>query len=151
MAEKKKRGRPSKFDKIDMHVVEVLAKEGYTDEQFAKLFRITHQTWNNWKKQHPDFFESLKDWKKQADAKVEKSLFERATGYSHTDTKFATHEGFITDSREYTKHYPPDSTAAIFWLKNRQPDEWRDKSEIEHKGLEGLSERMRSARERTGE
>lgn len=46
-------------------------------------------------------------------------------------TKFATSEGRITDSKEYIEHYPPDTTAAIFWLKNRQPEKWRDRKEID--------------------
>lgn len=127
-------GRPSGFDKLDLVQVEKLTKAGFTDAQLADFFGTTEQTWNNWKKAHPKFFESLKDWKSEADHEVEKSLYHRAKGYNCTDTKFATNEGKISDSLEYTKHYPPDTTAAIFWLKNRQPKEWRDRIEQHHTG-----------------
>ena len=65
-------------------------------------------------------------------------------------TKFATSEGRITDSKEYTEHYPPDTTAAIFWLKNRQPEKWRDKKEVDANvnlgdELEGLSDEQLQA------
>ena len=64
-----------------------------------------------------------------ADANVASRLYSRAIGYD-TGTKFATNEGRITDKVEYIEHYPPDTTAAIFWLKNRQPAKWRDKKEV---------------------
>lgn len=124
------RGRPTKFDTVIMSVVEAMAKKGWTDNEMATAFQVTQQTWDNWKKDHPDFFGSLKRWKAEADAAVERSLYERAIGYTTTETKFATHQGLITDSREYLKHYPPDTTACIFWLKNRQPKIWRDKQEL---------------------
>lgn len=124
-------GRPSKFDSIDLEQVEKLAVLGWTDEQMAGFFKVTPQTWHNWKKAHPKFFDALKNWKDQADKRIERSLYERAMGYSHPDTKFATHEGVITDQKEYIKHYAPDTTACIFWLKNRNTKEWRDKRELD--------------------
>ena len=105
---------------------------GAIDKELAQFFDVSEKTINTWKEKHPEFLQSLKRGKQQADAKVAQSLFHRATGYQHPDTKFATHEGIITDEREYTKHYAPDPTACIFWLKNRQPEKWRDKQEIDH-------------------
>jgi len=122
-------GRPSKLDTLNMEAVELLAKKGFTDKEMAKVFGVTEQTFNNWKKKNKSFFESLKDWKSVADERVERSLYERAVGYSHPDTKFATYEGKITDSQEYIKHYAPDPTAIIFWLKNRKREEWKDRWE----------------------
>lgn len=119
-------GRPSKFDGIDQVQLKKLVQKGFTDKELSDFFNITEQTLNNFKKKHPEFFESLKDWKKEADRKVEMSLFERACGYSHPEDKIFTFQGaeIIVPT---TKHYPPDPVAAIFWLKNRQPDVWRDK------------------------
>ena len=74
------------------------------------------------------------------------SLFKRATGFIAKDTKFATHEGAITDREEYDKHYPPDVTAAIFWLKNRTK-KWSDKKELEVSGVDTLLARMRAGEE----
>lgn len=131
-----KAGRPSKLDNLDRKQVERLAKKGWTDAEMAAFYEVTEQTWNNWKKKDPEFFESLKDWKAEADHEVERSLYERATGYSHPDSHISNYQGEITVTA-ITKHYPPDSTAAIFWLKNRKPGEWRDKLDHEHSGPGG--------------
>ena len=101
----------------------------------ADFFDVTEQTWNNWKKQHEAFFESLKDWKAEADHKVERGLYERATGYEHPDVHISNYQGEITIT-DIVKHYPPDTTACIFWLKNRAPNEWRDRKEHEITGKE---------------
>lgn len=130
--EQKKRGQPSKFEKVKDIVIR-LAKYGLTDKQMAEIIGVTEQTVNNWKKANPSFFESLKSEKEIADAKVERSLFERATGYSHAEDKIFNDNGqpLVVPT---IKHYPPDTTAAIFWLKNRKPAEWRDKQDVEHSG-----------------
>lgn len=126
-------GRPSKFTSINLEQVRKLASKGFTDEEMADFFGVVIKTWHNWKKEHPEFFEQLKDWKAAADEKVERSLFERATGYQHPDTEFFNNKGVII-SQETVKYYPPDPTAAIFWLKNRRPGDWKDKQEVQHSG-----------------
>lgn len=133
---KNKGGRPSKLGTVDRGQVEKLAKAGWTDVQMAEFFGVTEKTWNNWKKKEPEFFQSLKDWKMEADHAVERSLYERARGYSHPDVHITSYQGEVTIT-DIEKHYPPDSTAAIFWLKNRKPAEWRDKQEHEHSGPGG--------------
>lgn len=102
---------------------------GATDATLGDFFSVSEQTINAWKHAHPSFLESLKKGKAVADANVASSLYHRATGYSHPETKIATHEGKISDTLDVDKHYAPDPTAAIFWLKNRQPKMWRDKTE----------------------
>jgi DNA-binding XRE family transcriptional regulator len=102
---------------------------GATDKQLGEFFDVSEVTINAWKKDHPSFLKSLKKGKSIADSQVANALFHRALGYSHPETKIATNEGRITDSQEFMKHYAPDPTAAIFWLKNRQPALWRDKTE----------------------
>ncbi len=128
---KPKMGRPSKFETINMKQLEILVKDGKTDKFVCDFFDITESTLTNYKKKHPDFFASLKDWKLEADAEVEISLYERAKGYSVPEDKIFIHEGepVIVPT---TKNYPPDPTSIIFWLKNRQPDKWRDKFEHDH-------------------
>lgn len=127
----KKMGRPSKFDSLDLDKVRKVASKGWTDAEMADFFEVTEQTWNNWKLAHEDFFESLKEWKAEADLRVERSLYERAIGYSHPEDKIFNDGGepLVVPTR---KNYPPDTTAAIFWLKNRQSGNWRDKQETEH-------------------
>ena len=108
---------------------------GATDKDLAAFFQVTEQTINNWKKDHKDFFESLKDGKEIADAKVGEKLFQRATGYEHQEDKvFCNSSGEVTVVPT-TKHYAPDPTSMIFWLKNRRPDLWRDR--VEHTGADG--------------
>lgn len=102
---------------------------GAIDKDLARFFGVTEQTINNWKNDHPTFFESMSKGKEQADAMVAKSLFKRATGYSHPETKIATRDGQITDTLDVEKHYAPDTAAISFWLRNRQPDLWREKTE----------------------
>ena len=131
-----KGGRPSKFGTLDMKQVQKLAERGWTDAEMSEFFGINEATWHRWKEAHPEFCESLKDWKLEADAKVERSLFERATGYEHLEDKVFNHNGepMVVPT---VKHYPPDTTAMIFWLKNRKKDEWREKLEHEHTGPNG--------------
>jgi hypothetical protein len=126
-------GRPSKFPKINLKQVRLLYLDGKTDQQVADFLEIDQDTLNRWKKKHPKFYESLIDWKKKADAKVERSLYERATGYTHDAEEVFCNQGMVTRAAT-KKHYPPDATSMIFWLKNRQPAQWRDKVDVEHSG-----------------
>jgi hypothetical protein len=125
--------RPSKFKDEYQTLCKKLAEFGLTDKQMASALDITEQTFNNWKISHPEFFESLKKGKDFSDAKVERSLYERATGYEHYEDKIFNDNGspMVVPT---IKRYPPSDTALIFWLKNRQPGKWRDKQEIEHSG-----------------
>jgi hypothetical protein len=127
-------GRPSAFNTSFIERAKKLAMEGATDKQLADSFDVSEQTLNNWKKKYPEFLEALKKGKDDADSQVVASLFHRACGYSHPDVHISNFQGVITVT-PITKHYPPDTTAAIFWLKNRKPEEWRDK--MEHTGKDG--------------
>lgn len=124
-----KEGRPSKYKAEYCEQAKKLAQLGATDRQVADFFEVTEQTINNWKIDHPEFFESLKLGKDVADRKVEESLYKRAVGYTHDEEKVFVSNGEII-THQTTRHYPPDSTSMIFWLKNRKPNEWRDKREI---------------------
>ncbi len=129
-------GRPTGYKSEYEHQAFVLAEKGFTDKDVAAVFNVSEQTVNNWKKQFPQFFESLKSGKAIADQKVVQSLYQRALGYSHPDVHISTHLGIavITDT---IKHYPPDVTACIFWLKNRDKKNWRDKIDHELGGPDG--------------
>ena len=105
---------------------EMLVRKGWTDQECADFFDISISQITAWKKNHPEFLISLKNWKESADYHVEKSLYERAMGYTHEAVKMFVVGGKIV-KENYLEHYPPDSTALIFWLKNRKPQEWRDK------------------------
>lgn len=122
-------GQPTKYKPEYCEQGYKLCLLGAIDTEMADFFGVAESTFHDWKLKHPEFKEALQRGKMVADANVASRLYERATGYSHPETKIATYEGQITDTKEVTKHYPPDSTSAIFWLKNRQPQKWRDKTE----------------------
>ena len=103
---------------------------GATDKQLANFFDTSEQTINAWKKQFPSFLESLKNGKQIADAEIANSLYERAKGYTHDDVHISNHQGEVLLT-PIKKHYPPDTGAAMAWLKNRQPELWRDRRDLD--------------------
>lgn len=126
-------GRPSKYKAEFAKAAAKLCKLGATDAQLADFFEVSVSTVNLWKVQHKEFSESIKVPKAEADERVEQSLYRRALGYEHdeVDIRVVDKDIVITPIRKY---YPPDSTAMIFWLKNRKAAEWRDKVETELSG-----------------
>ncbi len=127
----------SKYDERYVKLAYNYCLLGATDADLANFFDVAESTINKWKLDHPAFSESIKRGKHEADANVAASLYNRAMGFTHTETKIATYEGRITDTLDVDKHYAPDTTAAIFWLKNRQPKMWRDKQELDHMSSDG--------------
>jgi len=126
-------GRPTKYQ--DDYAVQAykLCLLGAIDTELADFFEVSESTINKWKLEHEIFSESIKEGKEEADFKVAESLFHRACGYSHPEDKIFNNGGEEMVVRT-TKQYPPDTTAGIFWLKNRQKDKWRDKTEQEFTG-----------------
>jgi hypothetical protein len=124
------RGRPTLYQAAYAEQARRLALLGQTDAEMAAFFGVAERTIHYWKDAHPDFLQSLKEGKADADAKVAAALYQRALGYSHPDTHISNYQGEITIT-PITKHYPPDPVSMIFWLKNRQPDKWRDRVEAE--------------------
>lgn len=135
-----KRGRPTKFNESLKSKITQLIEQGKTERQIAHIIGISPTTLKNWKGSHPDFLTAVRESRAIADELVEASLYHKAIGYRHEAVKIMQHEGQII-TKNYIEHYPPDTGAAQFWLKNRQPDKWRDKSEIEHSGgIKNLSD-----------
>jgi DNA-binding XRE family transcriptional regulator len=122
-------GRPTAYKNEYSEQAYKLCLLGATDVQLADFFGVSKQTVNAWKMAHPEFLDSLKRGKDVADTMVAESLYQRAIGYSHPDVHISNYQGEITIT-DITKHYPPDTVAAIFWLKNRQPRKWKDKIEV---------------------
>lgn len=125
---------PLKFEDLDLEAVRRLSEYGHTDDFMADFFRVPVSTWHSWKKSHPEFFRKLKGWKAVADDRVERALYEKALGYEYEE------DAVVWDrfSRERVqvrleKRLPPDTTACIFWLKNRRSKEWREKVEVDSK------------------
>lgn len=117
-------GRPSKFDKRYVDQVFNLALLGLTEAEMADVLGVAKQTLHNWRKAHPEFLDAVNRGKTQADARVARSLYERACGYSHPETVITSYQGEVTKTR-VTRHYPPDPGAGVNWLTNRQPSRWR--------------------------
>lgn len=140
MAKRAKRegeGRPTKYDPANNQWVEKLCKLGATDEALAEFLNVNQDTINEWKKVYPEFSESLKRGKEFADANVAERLYQRAMGFEHDSEEIkvvsdGNNAGSSIERVPIRKIYPPDTTAAIFWLKNRRPKEWRDKQEMDH-------------------
>ena len=131
-------GRPSAYQPQFAEQAFKLCLLGATDRQMADIFGVSEQTLNAWKVEHPDFLESLARGKTAADAKVAESLYKRALGYSHSAVKVFMPAGAEAPVyAPYTEHYPPDTQAASWWLKNRHPDMWRDRQEHELSGKDG--------------
>ena len=134
---KKVVGRPTGYKPENAGQVERLCALGATDDEIASFFGIHRATVYRWKLDYPEFCDAIKSGKVHADERVERSLYQKATGYSYTEqeaikVKVGQYEEKV-EVVEVVKHAPTDTTAAIFWLKNRRSDAWRDKSEVVHK------------------
>jgi DNA-binding XRE family transcriptional regulator len=119
-------GRPTRYQDDYAEQAYRLCLMGATDQQLADTFGVSEQTINTWKKKHPNFLESLNKGKEFADALVAESLYKSAMGLHKISEEVNTDGGVITLERTI----PPNTSAQIFWLKNRQPKKWKDKVEI---------------------
>lgn len=127
-------GRPTKYkEEYDKQAFK-LSLLGATDKELSEFFEIAESTLNLWKLEYPSFSESIKKGKIQADSNVANRLYQRALGFEHDSEEIkvmSIGKESVIERVPIRKVYPPDPTAAIFWLKNRQPDKWRDKQEIQ--------------------
>ena len=133
-----KAGRPTKYKKEYCEQAYKLCLLGATDAELADFFEVTESTLNLWKKNHKEFSESLKKGKVVADAEVANKLYKKAVGYEQEAVKIFQFQGQEVIV-PYIEKYQPDATSAIFWLKNRQRDKWRDKQEVEHSGAQPVT------------
>lgn len=117
-------------------LLEGWARDGLTDEQIAHNMGVSVKTLYNWKESHLPILQALKKGKEVIDIQVENALLRRALGYRYEEVTrekaLDTQTGFtcLTVTKKVTKEVAPDTTAQIFWLKNRRPDKWRDKAEV---------------------
>lgn len=106
-------------------LVEGWARDGLIDEQIAKNMNVAYSTFREWKKKFPTLSAALKQGKEVSDRQVENALFKTATGYYYQE-ETVTNAGEIVTIKKYSK---PNTTAQIFWLKNRKA-EWTDRVDI---------------------
>lgn len=104
---------------------------GADDQELARFFDVPPATLQEWLASVPEFVAAVRAGRTLADAEVADRLWRRAMGYSHGAVRIFSHQGKALEVA-YTEHYPPDTTACLFWLKSRQPDRWREKIEHDH-------------------
>lgn len=134
--------RPSKYE---THVAPRLeeikdwCRNGATDEEIAKRLGISRDSFYQYKKEFSDFSDTLKETKEIVDAQVENALLKRALGYEYKEVTKKVVDGELKVTKVITKQVVPDTTAQIFWLKNRRPDKWREKPAEEKEEQESVS------------
>lgn len=134
-------GRPTDYDPDYDRQAAKLAELGATDQEVADFFEVDVRTIYRWKHDHEGFCQALKVGKDVADERVERSLYLKAIGYEQEEVKIFMPSG--ADEPVYAPFrakIAPDTTAAIFWLKNRRSQDWRDKTEQVHSFSEDMAE-----------
>ena len=144
-----KKGRKSKYETHILpylELVEAWFRDGATEREIAKKLGVAYSTFQTYKTEFPDFSDSLKKSKELADVQVENALFKSATGYEYEEVRTEYIEngkqgqrgnirnndtGTCRKVTRITKVVQGDVTAQIFWLKNRLPDKWRDRKELD--------------------
>lgn len=134
LADDERTGRPTKEIEVDYNEVKKIASLGLTAEEIANWLNISLSTLYKNKNENELFSKAIDMGRVQADAKVVQSMYQRAIGYSHKETHISSYRGEITQT-ELTRHYPPDTSAGVFWLSNRRPQDWKDKKEIDIKDI----------------
>ena len=113
-----------------------LALKGATDEEIAEAFHISVRTLHRWKKTHPELLTALEEGKDVADAKVKRSLYQRAVGYEAKEVTQiieqdpATGTQRVSKTQVTTKHIVPDTMACMYWLNNRSKGGFSQRQEV---------------------
>jgi len=138
---KRKTGRPTKYRKEYEEMSRKLALLGLTDEKIADLLGVAYSTFNLWKQKHSAFSEALQKGRELAGAEVAASMFQNANGYNCHEERVVLDKEGNPSIMKTTKHYPPNVTAGIFYLKKRFPDLWGD--DIGEKQEAGIAELLK--------
>ena len=127
-------GRISKYItnvKPKLLLIEAWARDGLTEEQICANLDVSVSAFANYKNENVELVEALKNGKEIVDVMVENALLKAALGYDYREEELNKITG---EPIELRKVAHPNTTALIFWLKNRKPAQWRDKQELEHLG-----------------
>ncbi len=109
---------------------------GAINREVAAFFGVSERTIDGWKLAHPEFAKALAVGKSVANKRVERSLYQRAVGYSHESEDVFCTNGKVTRVKT-VKHYPPDTSACIFYLCNRDKENWKQKNQVDHTSSDG--------------
>lgn len=136
-------GRPTKYDPA-LHPRQAyeLSLLGFSNERMAAFFGIDETTFYRWQEEYPELRQEVTRGKEPSDGKVAVGFYQRAAGYEYQSEKIVTLTLPDGGGSEYvrvpiTVHVPPDPGAALNWLKNRQPELWRDKKQLDLGDAEG--------------
>jgi hypothetical protein len=135
------------YSVIDLRQVKALSKLGLSDAEMADFFGVTVRSWREWRASYPEFEIALDSWREDANAKVERKLFERAVGHTVEEEILAYDKEIGDFARTKTlKYYPPDVKAQQYWLNNHAPEKYKNKQEVEMTG--DFAQRLIDARRR---
>ena len=132
-------GRPTKFKESFVQDAVQICEMGATIPELAESLGVSRRSIYQWASKYPAFAHALKVGKAPADDRVERSMFQKAVGFTTTETKrkYAVTQGkdgkdvrTLVSEEIHDKSYAPDVTAGIFWLKNRRPELWMDRKSI---------------------
>lgn len=112
-------------------MIEGWARDGLTDKQIAEKIGVSERTFTDWKSRFPSISSVLKKGKDVVDRQVENALLKRALGYEYEEVSEKFEGGILTERKVTKKQVVPDTTAQIFWLKNRKPSAWRDRAQVD--------------------
>lgn len=133
--QKPRRSNRLRYDpELHPHLAKWMARRGFPLYRIAQELRIARCTFFDWMKDYPEFAAAVREGQMLADAKVEDALYRRATGYEYEERKTVQERGTIVREETVRRHVVPDVKAQIFWLKNRQPDRWKDTTETQITG-----------------
>lgn len=128
-----------------LELIEAMCRDGATDKMIADKFELAISTFYEYKKKHEEFAKALSRGKEVVDVKVENALLKRALGFEYEEI---TYENDL-ETKRVKKYVIPDTTAQIYWLKNRKPEQWRDKQDRDNedalKKLDKLLEEQENA------
>lgn len=158
--------KKKKLTKYDTNVkgrlveIEAWARDGLIEEQIAKNLGVAYSTFKLYKKSHSALSAALKKGKEVVDIEVENALLQKAIGIKETVKKAIKVKEVTYDQGKRVKeierieyadeevYIPPDVTAQIFWLKNRKPEAWRDRKDVEHSGEVNISSKAKEIEEK---
>ena len=133
------------IDREGLLKVEGWARDGLTDEQIARNMGISYSTFREWSKKFSAFSAVLKRGKEVIDREVENALLKRALGYSYNEvTQEPDEQGDLTITKIVTKQVAPDTTAQIFWLRNRKGAEWSNKDQVDATNVKANTELIKA-------
>lgn len=138
-------GRKTKYHDDFPLLAQDYARQGMIDKEIAAKLGISVDTLYEYQKKYPEFSDALKEGKKPVDVAVENALLKRALGFEFEEVHVEFEpiydkrgkkidKGLPKKVKKIKKMYVPEIIAQFFWLKNRRPELWRDKHDVEHSG-----------------